>query len=138
MPRPVPSEVGCPRYVNTGLVREQGLYAPTGESHLNVRLMESNSPVFRGDSSDYLSIRKEALLFAEYVGFGEVFTCLRKVPVGDTSLTEVDLNILTQARSLTEAWLSFEPWHDPQTIASAQSLLLRFQMYAMKTRQIPC
>lgn len=72
-------------------------------------------PVFSGDSSDYLPFRMGTLLFAECVGFGEGFTLLRKVPVGDTSLTtqyirdlrhsdnEVDLNILTQSRSLAEA-----------------------------------
>ena len=42
--------------------------------------------MFGGDPSDYLSFKKEALLFAGYVGFGDVFTMLEKVPVGDTSL----------------------------------------------------
>ena len=42
--------------------------------------------MFSRDPSDYLSF-KEALQFAEYVGFGDVFTILKKVPVGDTSLT---------------------------------------------------
>ena len=59
---------------------------PAGEPHLSVP-REENPPVFSGDSSDYLSFRKEAILFAEYVGFGDVFTILKKVPVGDTSLT---------------------------------------------------
>ena len=59
---------------------------PAGESHLNVP-WKVYSPGFSGDSSDYLSFMKEALLFAEYIGFGDVFTILKKVPVGDTSLT---------------------------------------------------
>lgn len=36
--------------------------------------------------------------------------------------TKVNLNILTQAHSPAEAWLSLESLHNPQTIASAQSL----------------
>ena len=49
--------------------------------------MEGKTPMFSGDPSDYLSYRKETLLFAEYVGFGDLFTISKKVPVGDTSLT---------------------------------------------------
>ena len=42
-----------------------------------------NPLVFSGDSSDYLYFRKEAIVFSEYVGSGDVFTCLREVPVAD-------------------------------------------------------
>ena len=83
-PHHLPSEFGSPiqhrlsvgaRGVNTA-----------GESHLSVP-WKVNPPVFSGDSSDYLFFRKEALPFAEYVGFRDVFTILKTVPFGDTSRT---------------------------------------------------
>ena len=57
---------------------------PAVESHI---LWKLNPSVFSGNSSDYLSFRKEAPIFAEYVGFGDVFTCLRDVPVVDPSIS---------------------------------------------------
>lgn len=53
-------------------MRKQGVYT------LPVSRMEGVLPVFCSGSAELLSFRKEALLFAEYVGFGEVFTLYEK------------------------------------------------------------
>ena len=151
VPRPVLPEVDSPSlYSRTSMRNVQ----PALESHVHGK---SNPPVLSGDSPDYLSFRKEALVFAEYVGFGDVFTCLRDVPVADPSIsaqqmrdmdctndeidlhrkacqflrsalkTKVDLNILYRARSPAEAWIHLESWRNPRTIAATWSLHRRFQ-----------
>ena len=165
VPRHVPSEVGPPIVPPRESAGARGAY-PAGELHSHIP-WKLTPPVFSGDSSDYLSFRKEALIFAEYVGFGEVFTLLKEVPVADSSFStqqmrnlgyiddeidlhrkayqflrsslksKVDLNILYRARSPAEAWLKLESWHNPRTIAATQSLNQRFQTYTMKPGQNP-
>ena len=110
---------------------------PVVVSHVNVP-WKLNPPVFSGDSSDYLSFRKEALVFAEYAGFGDVFIRQRDVQMVDPSIstqqmrdldctndgtdlhrkayqllqialkTKVDINILHRVGSPTEAWVNLE------------------------------
>ena len=55
-------------------------------SHMNVP-WKLNPPIFSGGSSDHLSFRKEALVFAEYAGFRDVLTRQRDVPVADSSIS---------------------------------------------------
>ena len=161
VPQPVLPGVEFPvRYSRTSLRDVQ----PAVEPHTPWKL---NPPVFSGDSSDYLSFRKEALVFAEYVGFGYVFIRLRGVPVAAPSIsaqqmrdmdctheevdqhrkvyqflrsalkTKVDINILYRARSPAEAWIKLEPWHNPRTIAPTQSLYQWFQDFTMRPVQNP-
>ena len=59
-PRHLPSEVGSPIQHRPG-AETRGVNI-AGESYLSVP-WKVKSPMFRGDPSDYLSLRKEALLF---------------------------------------------------------------------------
>lgn len=62
-----------PRYGNIDLVREKGVR----ESHIDVP-WKVNPSVSSNKYFDYFLFSiKEALQFAEYIGFGEVFTFLR-------------------------------------------------------------
>lgn len=45
--------------------------------------------VFGGDSSDYISCRKEAVLSAVYVGFGDVLTILVTVSAGIQQIRDI-------------------------------------------------
>ena len=161
VPQPVLLAVEFPvRYSRTSLRDVQ----PVVEPHVP---WKSNPPVFSGDSSDYASYRKKALVFAEYVGFGDVFICLGDVPVAEPSIsvqqmrnmdctmgeidqhrkvyhflrsalkTKVDLKILYRARSPAEAWMKLESWHNPRTITATQSLHQRFQDFTMRPGQNP-
>ena len=81
VPQPVLPAVEFPvRYSRTSLRDVQ----PVVEPHVPWKL---NPPVVSGDSSDYASYRKEALVFAEYVGFGDIFICLGDVPVAEPSIS---------------------------------------------------
>ena len=116
---------------------------------------------------EYISFRKEALMFAEYVGFGDVFTRLRDAPVADPSIStqrmrgsgctndkidrhrkayqflrstlksKINLYILYRAPPPAEAWVNLESWHNPLTIALTQSLYHRFQCLTMRLGQNP-
>ena len=50
-----------------------------------------NPPVFSGDSVNFRSFEKEAIIFAEYVGFGHVLKDTREIPVGDPSISYAQL-----------------------------------------------
>ena len=101
-------------------------------THVNIS-WTLNPPIFSGGSSYYVYLRKKGLVFAEYVGFGDVFTRMRDIPLADPSIsvdqmtysdctndendlhqkayqflrsalkTKVDINILYRARSTVEA-----------------------------------
>ena len=83
VPRPVLPEVESPfRYSRTS-VEMRGVQAAV-ESHVNIP-RKWNPPVFSCEFSDFLSFRKQALVFAEYVGVGDGFTRLRQIPAADLS-----------------------------------------------------
>ena len=59
---------------------------PVGESLAGIP-WKLNSPVFSGDSVRFRSFKKEAIIFAEYVGFGHVLKdTTREIPVSCRSL----------------------------------------------------
>ena len=106
-------------------------------------------------------------MFAEYFGFGDVFTDTREVPIANPPLfyaqirslgftdeeiethrkayqflrsaltSEVDRGILLRAHSPAEAWANIQTWHNPKSIAATQALHDRFQTYSMKPGQNP-
>ena len=103
-----------------------------------------NPPVFRGDSVHFRSFEKEAIIFAEYVGFGHVLKDNGEIPVADSSISsdqlrsqgytddeidahrrayqflrsaitsEVDRGTLHRAHSPTEAWRSLKKVAQPR------------------------
>ena len=109
---------------------------PAGESPVGIS-WKLNPPVFSGGSVHFRSSEKEAIVFAEYVGFGHVLKDTHEIPVADTSISyaqlrslgytddeidahrrayqflrsaitsEVDQGILHRAHSATKAWSSF-------------------------------
>ena len=118
-----------------------------------------NPPVYSGNSVHFRSFEKEAILFAEYVGFGHVLKDTREIPVADPSTayaqlrsqsytddeidahrradqflrsaitSEVDRGILHRAHSPTEARRSLKKWHNPDTVSATQTLHQRFLSY---------
>ena len=126
-----------------------------------------NPPMFDGDSLKFRSFRKEAAMFADCCGFGDIFEGNREVPIADGALTymqirsrgytdaeierhrktyqflrsalssEVDRGMLLRANSPTEAWRNLESWHNPKSISATQALHDRFQSYSMKPGQNP-
>ena len=139
---------------------------PAGESPAGIPC-KLNSPVFSGDSVHFRSFEKEAIIFAEYVGFGHVLKDNREIPVANPSISyaqlrsqgytddeidahrrayqllrsaitsEVDRGILHRAHSPTEAWRSLKKWHNPDTVSATQTLHQRFLSYTMRPGQNP-
>ena len=98
--------------------------------------MEAEPTGFSGDSVHFRSFKKEAIVFAEYVGFGHVLKDTREIPIADSSISyaelwslnitdseidthrrahqflrsaitsEVDRGILHRAHFPTEAWIT--------------------------------
>ena len=96
-----------------------------------------NPPVFSGDSVHFRSFEKEAIKFAEYVGFGHILKDTREISVANLSISyaklrslgftddeidthrrayqflrsaitsDVDRGILHRAHFPTEAWRNF-------------------------------
>ena len=127
---------------------ELGAFVPAGESPASIP-WKLNSLVFSGDSVHFRSFEKEAIIFAESVGFGHVLKDTQEIPVADPSISyaqltslgytddeidvrrrayqflrstitsEVDRGILHRAHSPTEAWRSLKKWHNPDTVSSA-------------------
>ena len=46
-----------------------------------------NPPVISGDSVNFRSFKKEAIIFTEYVGFGHVLEDILEIPVADPSIS---------------------------------------------------
>ena len=139
---------------------------PAGESPAGIP-WKLNLPLFSGDSVHSRSFEKEAIIFAEYVGFGHVLKDIRETPVADPSISyaqlrsqgytddeidahrrayhflrsaitsEVDRGILHRAHSPTEAWRSLKKWHNPDTVSATQTLHQRFLSYTMRPGQNP-
>ena len=63
---------------------------PAGESPTDIP-WKLNPPDFSGDSVHFRSFEKEAIIFAEYVGFGHVLKDTREIPVGDPSIPYAQL-----------------------------------------------
>ena len=110
---------------------------PAGESLAGIP-WKLNPPVCSSNSEHFRSFEKEALIFAEYVGFGHVLKDTCKIPVVDPSISyaqlrslgftddemdthlrayqflrsaitsEVDRGILHRARFPTEAWRNLQ------------------------------
>ena len=53
--------------------------SPAGESLVGIPL-QVKPPVFSGDTVDFHAFKKEAVMFAEYAGFGDVFNGVEKFP----------------------------------------------------------
>ena len=134
---------------------------PAGESPTGIQ-WKLNPPVFSGDSVNFRSFEKEAIIFAEYVGFGHILKNTREIPVADppisyaqlrsqdytddkidahrrayqflrsTITSEVDRGILHPAHSPTEAWRSFKKWHNRDTVSATQTLHQRFLSYTTR------
>ena len=134
---------------------------PAGESPTGIQ-WKLNPPVFSGDSVNFRSLEKEAIIFAEYVGFGHILKNTREIPVADppisyaqlrsqdytddkidahrrayqflrsTITSEVDRGILHRAHSPTEAWKSLKKWHNRDTVSATQTLHKRFLSYTTR------
>ena len=134
---------------------------PAGEPPAGIP-WKLNPPVFSGDSVHFRPFEKEAIIFAEYIGFGHVLKDTRKVPVADLSISyaqlrsqgytddeidahrrayqflrsaitsEVDRGILHQTHYPTEAWRSFKKWHNPDTVSATQTIHQRSLSYTMR------
>ena len=63
---------------------------PVGESLAGIPL-KLKAPVFSGDSVHFRSFEKEAIIFAEYVGFSHVLKDTREIPVADPSVSYAQL-----------------------------------------------
>ena len=63
---------------------------PAGESPAGIP-WKVNPSVFSGDSVHFQSFEKEAIIFAEYVGFGHVLKDTREIPVADPSISYAQL-----------------------------------------------
>ena len=63
---------------------------PAGEPPAGIP-WKLNPPVFSGDSVHFRSFEKEAIIFAEYVGFGHVLKDTRQIPVADPSISYAQL-----------------------------------------------
>ena len=109
---------------------------PAGKSLASIP-WKLNPSDFSGDSVRFRSFEKEAIIFAEYGGFGRVLKDTREIPVADSSIShaelrsldftdddidthrrayqllrsaiasEVDRGILHRAHSPTKAWRNF-------------------------------
>ena len=66
---------------------------PAGESSAGIP-SKLNPPVFSRDSVHFRSFEKEAIIFAEYVGFGHVLKDTREIPVTDPSISYAELKSL--------------------------------------------
>ena len=139
---------------------------PAGESPAGIP-WKLNPPAFSVDSVHFRSFEKEAVIFAEYVGFGHVLKDTREIPIADPSISyaklrsqcytdneidahrrayqflrsaitsEVDRDILNRAHSPTEVWRSLKKWHNPDTVSATQTLHQRFFSYTMRPGQNP-
>ena len=139
---------------------------PAGESPAGIP-WKLNPPVFSGDSVHFRSFEKEAIIFADYVGFGHVLKDTQEIPVADPSISyaqlrslgytddeigahrrayqflrsaitsELDRGILHRAHSPMEAWRTLKKWHNPDTVSATQTLHQRFLSYTMRPGQIP-
>ena len=116
---------------------------PAGESLAGIP-WKLNIPFFSGGSVRFRSFEKEAIIFAEYVGFGHVLKDTREIPVADPFISyaklkslgftddeidthrrayqflpsaitsEVARGILHRAHSPTEAWRNFKKVAQPR------------------------
>ena len=59
---------------------------PAGESLVGIP-WTLDPPFFSGDSVHFRSFEKEAIMFAECVGFGHVLKDTREIPVADPSIS---------------------------------------------------
>ena len=139
---------------------------PAGESPAGIP-WKLNPLVFSDDSVHFRSFEKEAIIFAEYVGFGHVLKDTCEIPVADPSISyaqlrsqgytddeidahrrayqflrstitsEGDRGILHRAHPPTEAWRSLKKWHNPDTVSATQTLHQRFLSYTMRPGQNP-
>ena len=130
-----PSMIGTSNHRSPAGAGARGT-VPAGESPAGIS-WKLNLPVFSGDSVHFRYFEKEAIIFAEYVGFGHVLKGTREIPVADSSISyaklrslgftndeidthrrayqflrsaitsEVDRGILHRAHSPTEAWINF-------------------------------
>ena len=66
---------------------------PAGESLAGIP-WKLNPPVFSGDSVHFRSFDKEAIIFAEYVGFGHILKDTLEIPVADPSISYAELRLL--------------------------------------------
>ena len=160
-----PSMIGTSNHRSPAGAGARGA-VPAGESPAGIP-WRLNPPVFSGDCVHFRSFEKEAIIFAEYIGFGHVLKDDREIPVADPSIShaqlrshgytddkidahcrayqflrsaitsEVDRGILHRAHSPTEAWRSLKKWHNPDTVSASQTLLQRFLFYTMRPGQNP-
>ena len=63
---------------------------PAGESSAGIP-WKLNPPVLSGGSVHFQSLEKEAIIFAEYVGFGHVLKDNREISVADPSISYAQL-----------------------------------------------
>ena len=133
---------------------------PVGESLAGIP-WKLNAPGLSGDSVHFRSFEKEAIIFAEYVGFGHVLKDTREIPVADPSISyaqlrsqdftddengthrrvnqllrsaitsEVECGILHRAHSPSEAWRTFKKWQNQDTVSATQNLHQCFLSYTM-------
>ena len=158
-----PSMIGTSNHRSPAGAGARGA-VPAGESPAGIP-WKLNPPFFSGDSVHFCSFKKEAIIFAQYVGFGHVLKDTREIPVADPSISyaqlrslgytddeidahrrpyqflrsaitsEVDRGILHRAHSPTEAWRSLKKWHNPDTVSATQTLHQRFLSYTMRPGQ---
>ena len=63
---------------------------PVGESLAGIP-WKLKPPVFSGDSVHFRFFKRDAIIFAEYVGFGYVLKDTREIPVADPSISYAQL-----------------------------------------------
>ena len=161
----IPSMMGTSNHRSPAGAGARGV-VPAGESPAGIP-WKLNLSIFSGDSVHFRSFEKEAIIFAEYVGFGHVLKDNCEIPVADPSISyaqlrsqdytddeidahrrafqflqsaitsEVDRGILHRAHSPTEAWRSLKKWHNLDTVSATQTLHQRFLSYTMKPNQNP-
>ena len=51
-------------------------------------------PVFNGDRLKFRAFRKEAIMFADCCGFGDVFEGTREIPIADADLSYTQIRAM--------------------------------------------